>query len=375
MQSVDTVMSDRDVFLVADIIKGDTRFAVDARPVISKLNWLATLGFAPFAMDFMSPGAPPPPRPPSVDRPDFARMYASLKSRSLEVGCAVPAWFGHFPLPIGAAPVAYAGEFAEWAISRWAQETKDDIAKISVVIGLMTNYRKLQAYGRHAKRSCGRLVCRVIARLISTTYFSLESARQDPDFVFLAQIALLNWEETPDPRIIPSGDEYFGHMIGEVNERVTLWCRRNPDVLRDLLPLLPRIKGLFCVRPGLRLQEMRGIIRAVEILDQALPQSQWQEMFEWVIEETDDRRMFESFVLWGRYFAADGRIRELLKARVTDEIDRMLAGFAKLLSPREELNILFVACIHMERYDDGHRLERSDSTGRLSSSRGCLARS
>jgi hypothetical protein len=251
-------------------------------------------------------------------------------------------------------PISQSPDFGNWAISRWLNEMNENFMKFVSVIELIEKIRKVQRDKQDLKQSSRLLLSRVFSRTLGThpdvppaSRFRIASEKiiaatlTDPDFVLWGHISLLDSLRLEDDYLEPLCDEFFNHMVSTVNSRVSNWYRHNLGIVHYLLPLLPRIKLLFLMRTGSRLKEILDIFKAVDIFDGTLPQSQWQEIFEWVMEQIDNRYLFGSFAIWGRYIKVNESLRMMLKPRMCERLDRLVRGFCDILRPNHQLRAEF----------------------------------
>jgi hypothetical protein len=353
LYSVDAVMSERDIWLIGEIVKPNPRFGVYGRPVIASLERLATRGYAPFTIELLNPERVEGGGSASDDCAEYARTYAAMKRRAANEGRCVLSFV-----------LADDGEFTEWARQMWINETRGDIERITGTVTVITGYRRLKIYTRYLKRTHRALFTRAIwpalQRIIRTFEKDLaitakfrrcsEGIMMGPieygEFLLWAHLAMLDWMAIAHEEITALCDEYFVYMTGDVVRRVTAWYNANLRIVRYLLPLLPKIKGLFFMAIGSRLQAMLEIFAAVELFDRTLPISNWQEMFEWVMQQADDRRVFESFAIWGRYIVHNRGLFPVLRERVRDAIRKLFAAFVGMLKPNPQLRFEFEGFIN-----------------------------
>jgi hypothetical protein len=167
---------------------------------------------------------------------------------------------------------------------------------------------------------------------------------RDADFLLTAHLALL--DALAPAAAPPLSSAHFDHLTATVNNRVSAWYRSHGRIVAVLLPLLPHIKGLLAAGTGTRLRLVLEIFDAVAAVDATLPASQWQDMFEWVMRQTDDRRTLEAFALWGRHIRLNPQLREHLCVKTRSRIDRLLDAFTAALRPNQQLRLEFDALVN-----------------------------
>jgi hypothetical protein len=354
LQRVGFAMSDRDIGILVELYDPILREQASGHPLCQWNKTHETVGYAPFYFEIPIHVAPSERvhfDQPSIS-PEMSRAFAEFKKKAADLGHPVLSCLVRSPFHVPMASLAFtqSHDFTIVALQKFILGVREMFWEMTQSLDLIRRRNEVLSYQIYIEKTRTLLLDDFAAsyvreRIGDATKVDILSHRllsrvilQDfanEEISFNSWIAILNRINFTETKSVARMIASYRVYVSEVTEgRVLRWAASFPRRAQRLMTIVQKVRSSFALKYGGRLRAVMEAVEVITSFDAGLNKngtSQWQEMFEFLVEELNPDMIFSSFLVWSLYLRLD---RSMTKANSNESqtvLDHTFHGFLTML--------------------------------------------
>ena len=372
IQRIPVVMSDKDICTIIEIVDGDRRIISDSKELISSVGKFFKNGYIPFYADIIVPSLTHENRRrievESEDTIDFKRKYLSIQNFAIQNNINELDFLKAILFKTKSTFVVpkkfecHSDAFKIYALKKHISCFQDLEHQINNLLFLKQSLDTLEQYGSYVEDERQLLLSfyagnhvekeihiidpknKLVALERHTQYFKtvLDRTITPEPLMFFACVKLLDHLLIkPGPELEKLIKKYVYFSQHELSDRVHQWAEENSQIARLLVREIHTLRILFQQSYGMRISGILQLVKALKFLDSIFPNSQFQNMFDFVIEELPSSKVAETFITLKLFVLQNPYVHTSLTTEDFGYFLSLFDNFQNLLRHNPELQYQF----------------------------------